>query len=47
MLRAGRNIPGLTVMPARMLHAYAVLAHDTIAFTRSGLASFLEMVGAA
>lgn len=47
MLRAGRNIPGLTVMPARMLHAYAVLAHDTIAFTKSGLASFLETVGAA
>lgn len=47
MLRAGRNIPGLTVMPARMLNAYAVLDHDTVAFTKSGLASFLEMVGAA
>lgn len=46
MLRAGRNIPRLTLMPARMVHPYAVLNHDTIAFTEAGLAGFLEMAGA-
>ncbi|MFO7638662.1 MAG: 50S ribosomal protein L4 [bacterium] len=47
MLRAGRNIPGLTLMPARMLHPYAVLKHDVVAFTVAGLESFLKLVGAA
>ena len=47
LLRAGRNIPWLTLMPARMLHPYAVLDHDVVVFTESGLASFLEIVGVA
>ena len=46
-LRAGRNIPRLTLLPARMVNPYAVLGHDYVVFTESGLAGFLEMVGAA
>ncbi|MFO7675901.1 MAG: 50S ribosomal protein L4 [bacterium] len=47
MRRAGRNIPWLTLMPARMVNTYAVLDHDIVAFTRAGLASFAEATGAA
>ena len=45
MLRASRNLPWLTVMPARLLHAYATLKHDQVVFTESGLKSFLESTG--
>ena len=47
IVRAGRNIPWLTLMPARMLHPYAVLNHDVVVFTEAGLESFLKTVGAA
>jgi large subunit ribosomal protein L4 len=47
MRRAERNIPWLTVMPARMLHTYAVLNHDVVVFTEAGLGGFLTTIGAA
>ena len=39
--RASRNITGLTVMPARQAHAYAVLQHEHVVFTEAGLKSLL------
>ncbi|MEO0079859.1 MAG: 50S ribosomal protein L4 [candidate division WOR-3 bacterium] len=42
---ASRNIPWLTVMPARLVNAYEVLAHEQVVFTERGLASFLATVG--
>lgn len=43
MTRAGRNVPWLTVMPSTLVNTYAVLRHEKVVFTRSGLDRFLAM----
>lgn len=45
LVRASRNVPWLTVMPATHLNAYAVLWHSRVVFTRTGLERFLTMCG--
>jgi len=40
--RASSNLGWLTVLPARQVHAYAVLNHDNIVFTETGLQNFLN-----
>jgi large subunit ribosomal protein L4 len=45
--RASRNIPHLTLMPARSVGTYQVLMHDRVVFTESGLKSFLSTLGVA
>jgi large subunit ribosomal protein L4 len=35
--RAGRNLPGLTVMPAQQVSTYDVVSHQRVVFTESGL----------
>ncbi|UCG43351.1 MAG: 50S ribosomal protein L4 [candidate division WOR-3 bacterium] len=39
--RASGNLGWLTVLPARQVHAYAVLSHDNVVFTETGLQRFL------
>jgi large subunit ribosomal protein L4 len=46
MTRASRNIPGLTVLPARQVSPYDVLRHTQVVFTEGGLESLLRTVGA-
>lgn len=41
-----RNIPGVDVIAANQLSAYAVLRSDDVVFTRTALDSFLEFCGA-
>jgi len=45
--RASANIPWLDVMPAAQVNTYAVLAHNQVVFTESGLQDFLSRVGGA
>lgn len=45
MKRASRNVAWLTVLPSVQVHPYAVLSHDKIVFTRSGLEKFLAVAG--
>ncbi len=44
--RASHNVPWLTVLPSVQVHPYAVLSHDRVVFTRSGLDKFLAGGGA-
>ncbi len=44
--RASRNLPNLTVIPARQVNTYQVLAHDRVVLTESGLKSLATMAGA-
>lgn len=41
LMRASRNLPGLTVMPTRQVNAYSILEHDLVLFTESGLKSLV------
>ncbi|MEO0081983.1 MAG: 50S ribosomal protein L4 [candidate division WOR-3 bacterium] len=41
--RASRNVPWLTVMPSVLLNPYAVLRHERVVFTRTGLERFLAV----
>lgn len=45
LVRASRNISWLTVMPASLLNTYAVLTHNRVIFTRSGLERFISIHG--
>jgi large subunit ribosomal protein L4 len=47
LLLAARNIPWLTVLPARQLGAYDALRHDVLLFTERGLAVLTGKAGAA
>jgi large subunit ribosomal protein L4 len=42
LIRASGNLSWLTVLPARQVHAYAVLNHDNVVFTETGLRRFLN-----
>lgn len=44
LMRASRNLPGLTVMPTRQVNAYSILEHDLVLFTESGLESLVAKV---
>jgi large subunit ribosomal protein L4 len=44
MTRASRNIPGLTVMPSRLVNPYAVLKHEQVVFTETGLKHLVAML---
>jgi large subunit ribosomal protein L4 len=45
--RASRNVPWLTVIPARQANPYQVLGHEQVLFTEQGLRSLIETLGAA
>jgi len=44
--RASRNLPDLTVMPARQVNTYEVVAHKRIVLTESGLKQLAAVAGA-
>lgn len=42
LVRATRNIVNVDSMPIANMHAYAVISHDKIVFTKSALTNFIE-----
>lgn len=47
LLRASRNLPWLTLIPARQASPYMVLSHEHVLFTEQGLKELLAMLGVA
>lgn len=45
LARAGRNLPWLTLLPARQANPYLVLSHDEVLFTEQGLKDLVESMG--
>jgi large subunit ribosomal protein L4 len=45
VIRSGRNIPGVTVLPAIGLNVYDVLKHTNIAFTQGAVDAVTERLG--